>query len=70
MNEEERINFMRGPETLEFINYRQLVSSYIGFGLYKPLEERIKSVLNNLAYNTELYGVDSSIFKRRINADS
>ncbi len=57
------IEEVRGSETPEEMEARIRVSAYTGFGLYKPLEKRIRQIMNNIASNQELYGIDPSILK-------
>ena len=63
MEEKDRIDLLRGKLTPEDTKMRLRMSGSAGFGIYKPLEDRIKLVMNNLASNTDIYGIDQSVLK-------
>ena len=63
MNEKELIDFHRGPLTKPMTDLRIFAEGFSGFGIYKPLEDRLKLVMNNIASNTEIFGIDSSVLK-------
>lgn len=52
-----------GPQTAQGKELSLFASAFTGFGIYAPLEDRIRLVMNNIASNQELYGIDSSVLK-------
>ena len=63
MEEKDRINSIRGELREVDEVTRAKIAGKVGFGIYKPFEDRIKLVMNNLASNTDIYGIDQSVLK-------
>ena len=58
-----RLMESRGPTLPEHNTLRVKTSAYSGFGIYAPLEQRIRQLMHNIASNQEMYGIDSSVIK-------
>ena len=59
----DRIGLARGPITPQMTDARVKMDALTGFGIFQPLEKRIKLLMNNVASNREIYGIDPSAAK-------
>ena len=57
------VDLARGPITKETETARVRLDALTGFGIFQPLEKRIKLVMNNIASNREIYNIDPSVAK-------
>ena len=69
LNEFSMIDIHRGPITQSYTDLRIRLSALSGFGIYSPLQDRIKLVMNNIASNSEIFGIDPSVAKAGENID-
>ena len=69
LSEFSRVDLHRGPITENYTELRVRMDAVSGFGIYSPLQERIKLVMNNIASNREIFGIDPSVAKAGENID-
>ena len=69
LKEFSRIDLYRGPITDKYTESRVNMDALTGFGIYSPLQDRIKLVMNNIASNREIFGIDPSVAKAGENID-
>lgn len=65
-----RIAQVLGQQLPKYEEARINMAAQTGFGIYKPLQDRIKLVMNNIASNQEIYGIDPSVAKAAEGVDS